>query len=75
MTESMSVLTDPAILNSELTNCPRTAAVLGELAAQWQQMMGPFNELSRRPCHHRAWQTPSRTSAGHGPMRLLADYD
>ena len=39
----MSVLTDPAtygILNSELTNCPRTAAVLGELAAQWQQMMG-----------------------------------
>ena len=38
----MSVLTDPAtcgILNSELTNCPRTAAVLGEMAAQWQQMM------------------------------------
>ena len=38
----MSVLTDPAtygIRNSELTNCPRTAAVLGELAAQWQQMM------------------------------------
>ena len=30
-TESMSILTDPAtygILNSELTNCPRTAAVL-----------------------------------------------
>ena len=43
VTESMSVLTHPAtygILNSELTNCPRTAAVLGELAAQWQQMMG-----------------------------------
>ena len=36
VTESMSVLTDPAtygILNS--TNCPRTAAVLGELAARW----------------------------------------
>ena len=36
----MSVLTDPAAcgtLNSELTNCPRTAAVLGELAAQWLQ--------------------------------------
>ena len=42
MTESMSVLTDRAtygILNSELTNCPRTAAVLGESAAQWQQTM------------------------------------
>ena len=47
VTESMSVLTDPAtygILISELRNCPRTPAVLGELAAQWQQMMGPFNE-------------------------------
>ena len=42
MFESMSVLTDPAtygLLNSELTSCPRTAAVLGELAAQRQQMM------------------------------------
>ena len=41
-TESLSLLTDPAtydILNSELTNCPRTAFVLGELATQWQQMM------------------------------------
>ena len=31
----MSVLTDPVtyeILSSELANCPRTAAVLGELA-------------------------------------------
>ena len=38
----MSVLTDPAtygLLNSELTNCPRTAAVLEELTAQWKQMM------------------------------------
>ena len=42
MAESMSVLTDPAacgLLNSDLTSCPRTAAVLGELAAQWQQVM------------------------------------
>ena len=42
VTESMSVLTDPAtygLLNSELTICPRTAAVLGELAAPWQQML------------------------------------
>ena len=33
----MSVLTDPAtygILNSELTNCPRTAAVLGAVPSQ-----------------------------------------
>ena len=33
VTESMSALTDPAtygLFNSELTNCPRTAAVLGE---------------------------------------------
>ena len=39
----MSVLRDPAtygIPNSELTNCPRTAAVLGELAGQWQQNDG-----------------------------------
>ena len=49
VTGSMSVLTHPAtygILNSELTNCPRTAAVLGELAPQWQQMMA---SLQRRP--------------------------
>ena len=50
VTESMSVLTDPAtcgILNSELTNCPRTAAVLGELAAQWQQMMGTLRRVEQ----------------------------
>ena len=38
----MSVLTEFSTygnLNSELTDCPRTAAVLGELAAQWQHMM------------------------------------
>ena len=42
MRNSTSGLPDPAtygILNSELTNCPRTAAVLGELATQWQHMM------------------------------------
>ena len=46
----MSVLTDPAtygILNSELTNCPRTAAVLGDLAAQWQQMMGTLQRVEQ----------------------------
>ena len=50
VTESMSVLKDPAtygILNSELTNCPRTAAVLGELAAQRQQMMGTLQRVEQ----------------------------
>ena len=46
----MSVLTDPTTygtLNSELRNCPRTAAVLGELAAQWQQMMGTLQRVEQ----------------------------
>ena len=50
VTESMSVLTDPATygtLNSELTNCPRMAAVLGELAAQWQQMMRTLQRVEQ----------------------------
>ena len=49
-TESMSVLTDPAtygILNSELANCPRTAAVLGELAAQRKQMMATLQRVEQ----------------------------
>ena len=47
----MTVLTDPAtngILNSELTNCPRKAAVLGESAAQWQQMMPSASRARHR---------------------------
>ena len=50
MTESMSVLTDPAtysIFNSELTNCPRTAALPGQLEAQWQQMMGILHRVEQ----------------------------
>ena len=46
----MSVLTDPAthgLLNSELTNCQRTAAVLVELAARWQQMMGTLQRVEQ----------------------------
>ena len=46
----MSVLTDLApygILNSELTNCPRTAAVLGELATQWEYMMGSLQRVEQ----------------------------
>ena len=39
--ESMSVLTYPTTYGilRELTNCPRSAGVLGELAAQWQQVL------------------------------------
>ena len=46
----MSVLTDPVtynILSSELANCPRTAAVLGELAAQWQQTVGTLQRVEQ----------------------------
>ena len=45
----MSVLTDPATygLNSDLANCPRTPAVLGELAAQWQQMTGTLQQVEQ----------------------------
>ena len=46
----MSVLTDPAtygILNSELANGPRTAAVLGEVATQWQQMMETLRRIEQ----------------------------
>ena len=46
----MSVLTDPAtcgILNRELANCPRAAAALGELATQWQQMMGTLQRIEQ----------------------------
>ena len=50
MVGAISVLTDPTtygILSSELTNCPRTAAVLGELAAQWQQMMATLQRVEQ----------------------------
>ena len=46
----MSVLTDPAtygILDIALTSCPRTAAELGELEAQWQQMMGTCQRVEQ----------------------------
>ena len=35
------------LLNSELTNCPRTAAGQGELAAQWQQTMGTLQRVDQ----------------------------
>ena len=35
------------ILKSELTNCPRTATVLGEMAAQWQQMVGTLQRVEQ----------------------------
>ena len=46
----MSVLMDLAtygLLNSELTNCPRTAAVLGDLSAQWQHVMGTLQRVEQ----------------------------
>ena len=35
------------IVKCELTNCPRTAAVLGELAAQWHQKMGRLQRVEQ----------------------------
>ena len=49
VTESMSVVADPVTYGIELANCPWTAAVLGELATQWQQMMGPCSDSNKRP--------------------------
>ena len=53
VTESMLVLADPTtcgILSSELTNCPRTETVLGEQAAQWQQMMATLQRVEQEIC-------------------------
>ena len=63
----MSVLTDPAaygLLNSELMNCQRTAAVLGELAAQWQQLMEILQRIEQE-----AVLSQNMTNAIHGVMR------
>ena len=46
----MSVLTGVAscgILHSKLPNCPRTVAVLGELASQWPQMMAALQRVDQ----------------------------
>ena len=74
----MSVLTDLAtcgILNSELTNCPRTAAVLGELAAQWQQMMGTLQRSEQEAVSSQnvanAVENLSRTRSDATGSRLL----
>ena len=64
VTESMSALTDPAthgILNSELTTCPRMAAVLGELAAQWQQMMATLQRVERETVSSQSLANALRT--------------
>ena len=71
VTESMSVLAGPAtcgILNRELTNCPRTAAVLGELAAQWQQMMGTLQRVE-----HEAVPSQSLANAIENISRTRTD--
>ena len=49
--------------DSELTNCQRTAAVLGDWATQWQQMMATLQESSVIPAIEK--------SIRHGSMRLL----
>ena len=76
VTESMSVLTDPAtcgIPSSELTNCPRTAAVLGELA-QRQQMMGTLQRFEQEAVSSQntadAIENPSRTRSDVTGSRL-----
>ena len=75
----MSVLTDRATygtLNSELTNCPRTAAVLGEMAAQWQQIMGPLQRVEQEAVSSQSLTNAiesigrSRTEATAGRLRL-----
>ena len=68
----MSVLTDPAtygILNSELTNCPPTAAVLGELATQWQLMMGSVQRAEQEIVAN-AIENMNRTRIGATGKRL-----
>ena len=75
----MSALTDLAtygLLNSELTNCPRTAAVLGELAAQWQQMLGTLQRVEQEAVSSRSLANAigsigrTRTEATAGRLRL-----
>ena len=79
MTESMSVLTDSAtygVLNSEWTNCPRTAAVLGKLATQRQQMMGTLQRVEQEAVSSRSLANAienigrTRTEATAGRLRL-----
>ena len=55
---------------SELTNCPRTAAVLGELAAQWQQMMVTSSELNRKQCRATEAWTDGRYAEDHKHVEL-----
>ena len=73
------MLTDPATygtLNSELTNSPRTAAVLGELAAQWQQMMGTLQRVEQEAVSSQSLANAiesigrTRTEATAGRLRL-----
>ena len=73
----MSVLTDLAtkgILDSKLTNCPRTAAVLGEVAAQWQQMMETLQRVELEAVSSQnmadAIENLSRTRSGAPGCRL-----
>ena len=61
------------MLNSELTNCPRTAAVLGELAVEWQQMMGTLQRVEQQAVSSESLTIESigrtRTEATAGRLR------
>ena len=66
----MSILTDPAtcdILSCELESCPRAAAVLGALAAQWQQIVVSLQRVEQEAvssqCLAKAIENMNRTRA------------
>ena len=73
------MLTDPATygtLNSELTNFPRTVAVLGEFASQWQQMMETLQQVEQEAASSQSLANAienigrTRTDATAGRLRL-----
>ena len=79
MTASMSALTAPAtydLLSSEFTNCPRAVAALGELAAQWQQMMVSLRRVEQEAMSSQSQANAikglsrTRTEAAGDPLRL-----
>ena len=81
VTECMSVLTDPAtygILNSELMICPRAAAVLGALAAQWQQVMGTLQRVEQETMSSQslvhAIENSNKTRRATPPEELVGQH-
>ena len=69
----MSELTDPAtheLFSSELTNCPRTVAVLGELASQWKQMVVSLRRVEQEAVSSHKGLSRIRTEAAGDRLRL-----